>query len=579
MASTNTDTLTEELSFIVKEFSGGMRRNVDSALIADNEYPLAVNMRSRYGVMRPVKLPLHISDGLPTGKFQGCYGAGSQVLNFVGGESFIRDFSAGDSAFVRYEDTNLDPFVDIIYAVLLPESYVNYIRKPIDLGTGATEKIEFTLPITGSPACILAQDGINQGELLFTNGQRSRKAQTFEQWSQAEDGKREYVPVGKQMMFHDGILYIISPDQQEIYRSVTGRPLDFVIAVDVDGNKLNDNAFTVEASRWAHRVSFNDVTYIGPLNEAQQNPVLGIPFMVSTTNGTFKVTPSFAETRFGEPKFLNTPAFPSGANNQFSFVFINGDGSFVDTTGLRTFSTLNANSTVTKDTALSGPVYNLFEKVIQSELYSAAVVTDNYGIYAVNTTFGPCFLFWDMIRNKFDAIDIYSNVTGRVKMFCTTEINKQHTVYFITEDNKFYQLFGSDVTAEWKFLTKVFSVDDVETELKLTRACVSFSTVYEDGTITATDFVNGRRGTTLDQNVVAKDIDPLLDRQLPLGDDTSEKVDRATFKFNNSKKGKYLQLYVEGNCDVEMDGIQLVYTPMKMPVGKQQKGRIYEGTN
>lgn len=565
-------------SFEVSDFSGGMRRNVSAMLIGDNEYPLLVNMRSRYGTLRPVKLPLQISDGLPEGNFQGCYGSGSLVANFVSGETFIRDFSQPNSAFVRYEDTTLDPDVPIIYAVALPSSYINYARKPINLGTGATEKVEFTNPVTGSPSGILAQDGKNQPELLFTNGTRSRKTQTFEQWSIAEGGLREYVPIGKQMTFHDGVLYIVSPDGQEIYRSVTGRPLDFVIAVDVNGNKLDDNAFTVEASRWSHRVSFDPITYIGPLNELPQNPLIGIPFMVSTANGSWKVTPSFASTIYSEPKLLNTTMFPSGPTNQFSFVFTEGDGTFIDTTGVRLFSTLQANSNVSKDTALSGLIYKYFENVLQDTTFSACVFQDNYAIYALQTVFGPAFLFWDNLRRRFDALDIYSNVTSKVKMFCQTEINKLRETYFITEDNKFYKLFGSNQTAEWRILTKKYSLPEVEAEMKLCRVSVSFENVFESGDIAVSDYIDGRFGKTLTSPVTANTEDVSLPLALPLGDSTEQEGDKIAVEFQNSRRGDAVQVEVRGSIDVELDAIKISVEPELVEVGKTQKARIYEGT-
>jgi len=79
------------------------------------------------------------------------------------------------------------------------------------------------------------------------------------------EDRREYVPVGKQMLWHDGILYVVSPNGKQIFRSVTGRPLDFMVNITPSGDKDPLEAVG-GASSVSHSVDFEPITSINRLS-------------------------------------------------------------------------------------------------------------------------------------------------------------------------------------------------------------------------------------------------------------------------------------------------------------------------
>ena len=78
-----------KLIFSQESFDGGMNQQVDPTRLQNNEYPLLVNGRTRYGVVEPVKLPENADpqgtlDGM---LIQGIYAAGPFLLFFANGKT------------------------------------------------------------------------------------------------------------------------------------------------------------------------------------------------------------------------------------------------------------------------------------------------------------------------------------------------------------------------------------------------------------------------------------------------------------------------------------------------------------
>lgn len=554
--------------FSIESFFGGLRRNVDPSKLSDDQYPLLVNMRSRYGTLKPIKRPLKI-DEFPSGIMQGCYAQGSNLLVFTRGRAYLRNMSNSNSSYSLLNNFSLDSEAEYIYAEAVPFSFSNFGRTAtadLTIDKNAT----FSSP---SPACVVCQDGVNRPQLLFTNG-GIRSAKKFSEWTLTDNSiTREYVPVMRNMLYHDGILYGVSPDRKQIYRSVTGRALDFVVAVNSEGNKLSDNLFVEEAERMAINVNNAEITALAKINMAPSHPDFGSPILVGTTQGSYKVEPILTQTLFGEPTFRTPALFPTAPLNQWSFSAAKGDLHFVDETGLRSMNLLESNGVVSKDDALSSTIYTLFENVQQAA--TACTFFDNYTMFAVTTIYGYGVVLYDNLRGCFEAIDIFPEITSPIKMFCQTNINGIKTLYFCTSDG-FYQYYGSDVTADWTFYTKEFSSDDPLLHLKVIRFRVVLQDILEDGILTATAICDRKKEApltvTLNKNLEALEY-PIA---FPFGSGTDDTTVNHSFVPQASKQSDKIGYLVTGNFNCEIASLHLHVENKEAKTPMEQSARAYK---
>jgi len=552
--------------FSIESFQGGLRRDIDPTKLEDNQYPLLVNMRSRYGTLKPIKKPIKI-DEFPSGIKQGCYAQGSNVLVFANGRAYIKNYESTKS-FHLISHFALSSDVDYIFAEAVPFSFSNFGRTAtagLDIDRNAT----FSSP---SPACIVCQDGLNKPQLLFTNG-GVRDAKTFAEWKLTDDSiSREYVPIMRNMLYHDGILYGVSPDKKQIYRSVTGRALDFVVAVQENGDKLSDMIFTEEAERMAINVNNAEITALAKINMAPSHPDFGSPILVGTTQGTYKVEPILTQTLFGEPTFRTPSLFPTAPLNQWSFSAARGDLHFIDETGLRSLNLLASSGVVSKDDALSATIYTLFENVQQAA--TACTFFDNYTMFAVTTIYGYGVVLYDNLRGVFEAIDIFPELTSPIKMFCQTNIQGIKTLYFNTSE-EFYQYYGSTETADWTFYTKEFSSDDPLDHFKIIRFRVVLQDILENGTLTATAICDRKKeaplSVTLSKNLdtVAYPID------FPYGSGTTDTTVNHSFVPQSSKQSDKIGYLVSGNFNCEITSLHLHTERKEAKTPMEQSARAY----
>ena len=300
-------------------FVGGMNFGLDATKIAENEYYLLVNGRARRDVIETIKLPLRHIKGLPGGKFQGVYGYGSILLVFIAGKAYYRDFEdLGVDYFTLIPSFSLSATVDILYAQALPASTVNFSR--VLESDDRNSPVRLISTVGCSPQCILVQDGLNQPWVIFSN-LTARVTQDYLAWT-PDDTHREYVPIGKFMIYNSGKLYVAGFDATrrltQIFHSVSGRPLDFMVNIDKDGNRGPSEDLGGAASV-SHRVEFNELTALANIELPEGG------FYASTLYNSWIVTPNFDKPLFGEPTFNNAFLFSTGALNPNAVVDIVGD--------------------------------------------------------------------------------------------------------------------------------------------------------------------------------------------------------------------------------------------------------------
>lgn len=554
-------------------FDGGMNFTQEGTKLADNQYILLVNGRNRLGGITPVKLPLKDMDGLPDGiVLQGVYGADTFLLVFGSGKAYYKDFSQASPIFKQILgfDMPLMPDDDYteygpIYAEPVNAAEVSYQRKLKASNDNA--EVLSAIAIAGSPVCIICQDGHNQPWKIFPDA-TAEVSQTYDQWKMdgSEVGAlQEYIPIGKYMLWKDPILYIVAKDKTgrytQILHSVSGRPTDFVVNIDTNGDKGGD-AFTV-----AHRVSFDEITGLNDLNMTDGS------FLATTLKTSYVVTPNFTSTVFGEPKFANSKLFPTGPLNPWSIADVNGDVVLIDQSGLKSFNAMKQLKIESNSEPFSGQIFRLFEGIVQTTV--CATNYDNYALFSVETVFGPAIIIYDLNLQCFVGIDIYGGI-GRIVQFAEVKLSGIRHLYFRTEDDELYQAFGSDVTAICRMYSKENCASDAESEAKPEKVGAVFSGVSESGTAQVTIFCDRFQDT---QKIA--DIDYTLDalsstKAIPFPQISKNTVKMLTFTFPESSAGWKYGVFLEWNCLASLTHLSSIARSVTPMIDLSQQSSIYQ---
>lgn len=570
----------KKLSFQFSDFSGGMCRNTDPSGIADNEYALLINGRNRYGNVAPIKGPLDLSSELPSALKQGLYGFDSIMLVLQNGEAYAKDFSQVGSVFQLIPAFHLSELVDTVYAEAVPASWLNIQRK-LNTADDVTSDVALFSETIGTPTAIVCQDGVSRPQLIFSTGQ-ARAAHDVGDWSNEEitgQDKREYVPIGKQMLYSsEGILYIISPDGKEIYRSVSGRPLDFVVAVDQDGNKLPAlTSGKPEAARLSYKLDYATITCIKQIGAKPRVPEEGEGFFVSTQKRSWIVYPNYATTLFGEPTYSNQNLFPTGAVNQFSFTDILGDSALITESGITSFNSILSVSNEGKNAPFHDKIFKIFElngeQILQQT--TAAITSDNYAFLAVATVYGSAILVYDTLRQQFAALDIYPAVVGNVKQFAEVKYAGQRYLYFITTSGQLFEMFAGESLTAKLYPKEVMSKS---TEEELIPRCVrlSLDSIAEDGEVSVTVFTDSKASVRDTQTFEASSAEvEAVPIAFPFGNSSNDDVTVKTFDIEAPLKGDRIGIYVELTGQAELHRIKVITEREEKRVSEQEAAEIF----
>jgi len=280
------------------QFNGGLNTLADAAKLAPGEYALLVNGRTRRNVIDPTFAHLKIT--LPAqGNIQGLCGVGEQLFVMIAGVLYYAN--VGDDDINLRQVPNWTPMSATAEEVWMePVPATSNLLKRV-ASSPETVSTSFDGSIARFRECIVVQDGLNTPRAVFPNlgwtSLGSYSTWTFD--------NPVYVPVGRQMAYSNGKLYVVSQDGKTIYHSVSGRPTDFVIAIDNNGNKAGDVDVT------SIGVSYTELTALKASESGQ--------LIATTLYGTWLLTPSDAITYWGEPYITPIEQFPVGATNQNAF--------------------------------------------------------------------------------------------------------------------------------------------------------------------------------------------------------------------------------------------------------------------
>jgi len=449
-------------------------------------YPIAFNVRVRDGLVEPINKPKKLTLGLPEGNYQGNYAASVFSLVFIDGKAWIKNFAIEGSNYYQIKNLALDPDVEYIYAALVPASSMNHGR---EAGTNPSDAITLVSGITGTPQSVVVQDGINQPWIIDSQG-NARLAQGYTSWT---PDKREYVPIGSRMVHSGSVLYIVDAEGNKLLRSLTGRPLDFMVIIKPDGNRL-DNEAEGGAAQVSHAVDFEKITCLASVG-LQDNSIF-----VSSGRISHFVTPNPELRIFGEPRFNNTFLFSTGAFNQFSFVELLGDNAFIDELGVRSFNAIRSTKNEGQNASFSRSVNELFRKIDQN--VTATIKHDNYGMFAMNSIHGPVVVIFDEQTNGFVSVDTLEGV-DQIKMFSEIKVAGKRRLLFITEDNSLYEFDAGDGVERAQIYLGDFTAAHPDQQQVPKKITLTFDNVRTGGMVYATYQVDGKKAATRSRAIEA----------------------------------------------------------------------------
>ena len=458
---------------------GGINQLSDITKLSENEYWILINARVRKNVVEAVNLPLNVTNNLSeVGNIQDISAAGSLLVAFAGGQAFYKTTSG---TWLLIDTFTMGSTATRVYTALIPGSTVNFTRSV----TSSTGTLTLGGSVGASPSALIVMDGVLQPWIILPDG-TARVTDTYGAWTLPHP---EYVPIANYPMFYNGVLYAVMAEganptsrKNQIVRSVTGSPLNFLIAVTPTGDKTSTNESEGGALALATNVDYNDVTCLAPLNANDGG------FFVGTQHSSFIVYPDYNNLIYAEPTFRNQSITSIGPLNPDSVVDVLGDVAFVHDTGIRSFNGITQFRFEGRNAPFSGPINSLIDGITQT---SAATGThDNYALFAVTTIYGNGILWFDMLLQKFVSLDIYPGV-GTIQKFASTLDNGTRYTYFMTTTGV-YRLFGSSERATVTLYgAEVVPSDDYKS-VKMQTLRLGFNNVVEGGTVEASLFVNGQ---------------------------------------------------------------------------------------
>ena len=541
------------MTTLKNNFFGGINQQVDGHKIDLNaEYYLLTNARVRDNVVEPVPAPLDVTAGLPaSGLIQGLYTFDDYLLVFKGGAAYYR--LAQDNVWHHIASIALDPNVEYIECCLVPASTVNFKRASVDAADAKSDQLYFS-STQSTPECVFVTDGINQPWVIFPDGS-ARVTKTYAQWTPDD---AEYVPICKHPTFSNGILYCVGRDKagrfNQIFRSVPGRPLDFVILLDAAGNKVGgEDEGGAPALAW--RVSYGECTCL------QAVPAQNGAIFAATANASWLVQPDFTNTIAGAPSFVNIPLFDVGASSQFSLVNVRGDTAIVNYDGIRTFNSIMTQQNRGENAPFNIKINRLIDDIKQAS--AACIEYDDYAGFAVQTIHGPGILWYDTQLQVFVALDLYKNV-GKIKQFAKVVTQNNDRLFFFDENGKLFEAFAGNSQRVALYLGE-YATSRVRTQHRIAQVSLNFLRARSNGYAQVTAFTDWLRNGTVVRNIVATDAPD--DGDFPLDQArTRPDVNNPEFSFADSGVSGYRAgVLIEWDADAVLGAVEVTLDETSIP--------------
>lgn len=519
-------------------FIGGMNLLLDDTRLGTNQYRIGFDLTNRLDALDPVLASVE-DLFVPKGIIQECVTFGQYVILFVSGKAWYRYYT--DLTWTLIPDFVMSTEAPRFWTCSVPVGLTNYIRIA-KAATGyanisdarlGVQQLNLEGAAEGNLPGLVVQDNINQPLFLFISGGKPvvRKTQTFADWRVgytstgnvligAKDSVvgdstydlREYIPVGNSMCWSNGIMFITAQDFNSIYRSVSGRPLDFVVNVT---NVIQTNPSTIagkfaywqmgggDATSTSYSVGVGGISCIRPLATG------GI--FVSASNANFAVTlnqSQNAPTEFGEYTFNRAFLFNATCLSDRTIIDTLGDTRFIELTGIRSFNAVAQLQNQGRNSVFSNDIQGAFgpeeTPLIQPSDATAAILYNNYELYSVKTLFGDMIAKYDTVNECWTSFDKQQTGGKAVKIFAKIELTALR-LYAVTTDNRFFTLYVGPAKTTPTFRTigicssvmyagQTIKTSTPKIDLKLNKTRVILNGITEDCTCTFTPYFNNRLG-------------------------------------------------------------------------------------
>ncbi len=557
-------------------FSKGLDLISPDTEIDQAGYAWIVNGRSRYGYVEPINDPLLIA-GAPAGKKQGTIAIGNTVIIFVAGKAYFKRYDS--IQWIEIPLFLMDDEVDLIYSQAVPASTRDYVRQLSTTGNiNDPLYISNTSKSAGMPQGIVCQDGVSRPWILrfneATSGVTARQLGTFDTWTQLNP---EYVPIGKQMFILNQKLFIVAVEGNQVYHSVSGQTLNFMINIDKDGNKAASESLG-GAKTTSFAFDYDQITCVQAVNVSDS-------FIYATKTTTRVITLNYLVTIFGEPIFSEATNINTGITNQYALADINGDYALVNGEGCRNFNAVQALKFEGRNSVFSKMVSKLFTGLRQD--YAVAFSFDNYVMFNVLTVCGVLSVVYDSISGQWVALDKFD--IGQILQVSIIDLPTELRVYAITSTSLYLLYSLTQDTATPFLATRAFSAsgsnpytnppntEGMITDIKSQKVDIIFRDGTDDGTVSCTEYCDGVARKTLTKPLVAAStvvpyellpsIQPLIE---PEGT-------RVTFNFSSTNAGFKLSYIITWDTDASLMKLHVVTTDMSKTTGNPQKARVLNG--
>lgn len=518
-------TKTGSLLYSQSDFSGGLFTQFDATKTPRNSYPLGLDVQMRRNVVKPRNR--HAKQVTPEGTFHGLYAVGSQLYLFVDGFAYVRDVASS----IYFNEitgwTQIDSSIRI-YAERLPITFNLFNRRATSV---EVTSLYFNSSIAAYPECLWVGNGRDAEQVIYPDG-TAEIIGDFDSWTQ---NSPSYVPIGTVRVFTADKSFLMSPSGLKLYSSVTGRPTDYVIQIDNDGNKVGD------ADSFYTGISAEAVT---ALKAADNGTVIA-----TTSFGTFTVTPDYNTTFYGEPFLRVRPLFPVGAVNDRSFVNLNGDVAFISFTGIHTFNQTRQDRIESSNAPLGRKIYGLLSN---PQTDTCAADFDDNALFAVNTIYGRGVMVYDNSLEQFTSLDLSF---GHVTQFAVVN-DPIHgpRLFFINAANELYEAYADDTKLAGRIYIGDFTAQGSGIDSRIDSVFLTFSNIRAGGQVKCSLWIDGEKRGEQVQTVTATDL-PASDDAIPRVDVTN--TNQLQFNFSGHNEGARIGVWIEWDADAELTTVSL----------------------
>lgn len=538
------------MDFQQSNFTGGLNLLDSDTELKDNEYRLLINATPRYGDPIPVAKSQLLNGPRNGVNYQGVVAVGNTLIAFLDGRAYYRVHNS--ETWIRISDFLMDETARKFWTCLVPKSTYDYVRKRNDtLNNPLILNTDFT--ISGNPAGLVIQDGINQPWLIEFNAISqtfvARACKTYADWANTSvtANDREYVPVGKQMFILNQKLFIVAPDGKSLYHSVTGRPLDFMVNVDNNGNKLPSEAFGGATS-----VSFafdsDEITCVKPTNITDT-------FVYATNRFVRLLTLDYANTILGEPTYRQAQIIEAGVVGDEAFGDNLGDFVFIDGDGIKSFNAVVNYRVEGRNSVFSAQIALALRNRVQKATQAAIANHDNFVYFYCLTGYGYAICVFDTLRQKWVSINITEVVN--IKQFAVFRNGTVDELYAVTNDG-IYHMYSSDTREMAQMHLKTLAPDDYKKEHKGSYIKPLFRGATLDGSLQVIEYADEQLSAVQTRDIVESVMAMEWPLRFPIGFNSKPNAINNTINFDRGLVGKNLAYVILWNTDAALQAVKVV---------------------